>query len=359
MAPFKSTQSFSVGHFLRTFRNRDATGSAALNSPVRTNRILGVNASGGNIDAQSGNYKYHVFTGPGQLTVTRTGDVEMLLVGGGGGGGSQGSPNGAGGGGAGGVVHHATLPVDGNLTITIGTGGTPPGSTGAVGSDGVDSTVVSPDGPYTITASGGGGGGAFGLAGRTGGSGGGGGGYGGNYSNTHAAEDQSPLNTPFTPDPDFNQYGNNGGAPSDNNPGQAGGGGGAGGVGGSSPLAEGGPGVSAGGAGRPFTSFVGTDPAFAPLPSAWKTAVGPTGLFGGGGAGQNPFNAEPTSAGGVGGGGGFNPEGGSGGESDPVFDQGVLTLNGVDNTGSGGAGANAAPGGHGGDGICIIRYLHG
>ena len=36
MAPFKSTQSFSVGTFLKTFRNRDAVGDNALNSPVRT-----------------------------------------------------------------------------------------------------------------------------------------------------------------------------------------------------------------------------------------------------------------------------------------------------------------------------------
>ena len=38
MAPFKSTQSFSVGAFLKTFRSRDAVGPAALNSPVRTDR---------------------------------------------------------------------------------------------------------------------------------------------------------------------------------------------------------------------------------------------------------------------------------------------------------------------------------
>ena len=37
MAPFKSTQSFSVGQFLKTFRNRDGFGPAALNSTVRTN----------------------------------------------------------------------------------------------------------------------------------------------------------------------------------------------------------------------------------------------------------------------------------------------------------------------------------
>ena len=412
MSPFKSTQSFSVGHFLRTFRNRDATGGAALNSPVRTSRILGVVASGGNIDKQSGSYRYHVFTGPGTLNVSRTGDVEMLLVGGGGGGGSQGGPNGAGGGGAGGVVHHATLPVGGNLTIEIGGGGTPPASTGALGTDGVDSTVVSPDGPYTITASGGGGGGYFGQAGRTGGSGGGGGGYGGNYSNAKAAQNQSPLNSPFTPDPDFNQYGNPGGSPVGPNPGNAGGGGGAGGAGASDPNPPS-PNGANGGVGQPFTSFVGTDPAFAALPGAWKNAVGPTGLFGGGGAGQNPYGSNPVAAGGSGGGGSGSPSGvqritaggssygasgsnvattggtgsnltvdftstagvvdsitintaGSGytfgdtititgGGNDATFN--LTTDAGIDNTGGGGAGSNAAPGGHGGDGVCIIRYL--
>ena len=340
MAPFKSTQSFSVGQFLKTFRNRDGFGPAALNSPVRTERIMPIIASGGNIDAPSGDYKYHVFTGPGTLTVTRTGTAEVLLVAGGGGGGSHAGPNGAGGGGAGGVVHHTNLNIGGNLTITIGGGGTPGSSTGAVGADGVDSTIVSPTNPYTITASGGGAGGYYGTAGTAGGSGGGGGGYGGNYSNAHAAEDQSTKNTSFIPQTGFNQYGNNGGAPSDVNPGHAGGGGGAGTVGGSSPEAEGAPtGRSGGGAGQPFTGFVGTDPAFAPLPSGWRTAVGPTGLFGGGGAGQSPFGASPTALGGPGGGG-----------SGP-------TPAAIDNTGGGGAGTNGAPGGHGGDGICIIRYL--
>ena len=45
MAPFKSTQSYSVGKFLKTFRNRDSVGPDALNSLVGLGPIT---ATGGN-----------------------------------------------------------------------------------------------------------------------------------------------------------------------------------------------------------------------------------------------------------------------------------------------------------------------
>lgn len=338
MAPFKSTLARSVGKLLGVYKETDLS----LRGDVQSNRFKEppLSASGGNIDATApgDGYKYHLFSADGTFVMSKSADIEVLLIGGGGAGSAYGSPNGAGGGGAGGVVHHSQLTASGTLTINVGDGAAEQAdSTKANGSD---STIVSPAGPWTITAKGGGAGGYFGVAGNDGGSGGGGGGYGGNYSNTHASSTQAPQNAPFVPQTGFNQYGNNGGAPSDSNPGNAGGGGGAGSVGGSSPEAEGAPtGVSGGGAGRAFPSFPGALPGFAPMPSPWKTAVGPTGLFGGGGAGQNPYGASPTAAGGPGGGGsGPSPAG-------------------VDNTGGGGAGSNAAPGGHGGDGICIIRYI--
>ena len=124
---------------------------------------------------------------------------------------------------------------------------------------------------------------------------------------------------------------------------RGGGGGGAGGGGG--PNQDGGittP-ASPGGAGRAFPSFPA--PVIAPaIPSpersAWTTAVGPTGLFAGGGAGYG----WPSSISGAPGGGGgwFNPE--ASGDH-----------NGVNYTGGGGAGPNPAPGA-GGKGIVIVTY---
>ena len=335
MAPFKSTGGFSVGKLLGVFRNRDLT----LNSSVRTNRTSPFSASGGNIDGVDGGngYTYHVFTGPGTFNVSGSLaglSLDVLLIGGGGSGGATDSSNGAGGGGAGGVVHHSQLSITGPLTISVGTPGVHPNATNVVGVNGGDSTIVSPTGPWTLTAKGGGGGGHFGIQGLSGGSGGGGGGYGGNYGNATAPGTQPAQNAPFVGQPGFNQYGNNGGAPTDSNPGNASGGGGAGGVGDSHPP------TSNGGAGQPFPGFAAPIPAFAPLPAGWKTAVGPSGFFAGGGAGENPYlPGSPTATGGSGG-------GGSG-----------TSANGVTNTGSGGAGMDSGPAaGDGGSGICIIRY---
>ena len=335
MSPFKSTGGFSVGKLLGVFRDRDLT----LNSSVRTNRSELFSASGGSINGDPGGngYLYHVFTGPGTFTVSGPlvgRQFDVLLIGGGGAGGATDSSNGAGGGGAGGVVNHSLLPITGPLTINIGVGGLHPNANNTYGPNGGDSTIVSPTGPWTLTAKGGGYGGGYDTIGNPGGSGGGGGGYGGGYGNVKSTATQPAQNAPFVGQPGFNQYGNIGGAPTDSNPGNASGGGGAGGAGGSSPAS------SNGGAGQPFPAFAAPIPAFAPLPTAWKTAVGPTGLFGGGGAGENPYGpGSPTAVGGPGG-------GGSG-----------TSANGVTNTGGGGAGMQNGPeAGDGGDGICIIRY---
>ena len=295
-------------------------------------------ASGGNINGVNGGngYTYHVFIGPGTFSVsgpTAGISFDVLLIGGGGAGGATDVSNGAGGGGAGGVVRHSQLSITGPLTIDIGTGGLHPNTTNTYGVNGGDSTVVSPSGPWTLTAKGGGYGGGYNTKGNPGGSGGGGGGYGEGYGNEVAPGIQPAQNAPFVGQPGFNQYGNNGGAPTDSNPGNASGGGGAGNVGGSHPNS------SSGGAGQPFPEFAAPIPAFAPLPAAWKTAVGPSGFFAGGGAGENPYGGTPTASGGAGGGG-----------SGP-------SANGITYTGGGGAGMNSGPGaGDGGDGICIIRY---
>ena len=343
MAPFKSSLARSAGKLFGVFKERDLS----LRGATQTDRlpIPPFQASGGNIDATApgDGYTYHLFSATGSFVMPRSHTVEVLLIGGGGSGGAYGPPNGAGGGGAGGVVHHTQLTASGTLTINVGDGGGPVAL--STKDDGDDSTIVSPAGPWTISAKGGGAAGFYTSGGNNGGSGGGGGGAGTSYSNVHATSTQAPQNAPFVPQTGFNQYGNNGGAPSDSNPGNAGGGGGAGGVGGSSPSAEGAPGASAGGDGRAFPSFPGALPGFAPMPSPWKTTVGPTGLFAGGGSGENPYNGgSPTAVAGSGGGGGYYP-----GPSTFVQDA-------VVNTGSGGAGTNAAPGGVGGKGICIIRY---
>ena len=172
------------------------------------------------------------FTSSGSLVVAGGPPVtlEVFMVGGGGGGGGYAG----GGGGAGGVVHHASIDCsNGTKPVGVGLGG-------ARRSLGQDTTFLG------MTAKGGGygaeGGGAAG-AGSPGGCGG-----GGAAGNNGAGKPgtQPSQNSPFTPDPNFNQYGNPGGLP---HPGPGGnfasnGGGGAGGAGDSHP--NGGPGGDGG-----------------------------------------------------------------------------------------------------------------
>ena len=187
---------------------------------------------------------------------------------------------------------------------------------------------------------------------KSGGSGGGGGGNGGGYSNVHAtAEIQSIQNTPFVPQTGFNQYGNNGGAPSDSNPGNGGGGGGSGLVGGSHPgVAEGGPAWCVGGNGQPFPGFLISilyKRHIPSLPNATVEVVGDNGYYGGGGGGQRPYGSNPTTLGGLGGGGGFRG--------------GNFIKDGVANTGGENDGGVSSGGnvGNGEPGICIISGIFG
>ena len=301
-----------------------------------------IDASGGTKYTPGNGYVYHVFQYPNSDTFTvnsGSGDINYLLVGGGGAGGHGASD--AGGGGGAGQVLSFTSPNFGAGTypVTVGVGHTAfiaPAS-GHYPRHGGDTT-------FNSTTAGGGGSGstkwshllpqgsspsAFvqpatdGRPGTPGGSGSGGGG------GTSA----------FT-------TGGGTGSPPGGNPGGDGGlgaaGGGAGGAGQDDATSPSGP-YSAGGPGLAVPIYPG--PLFTSMPSPWQSAVGPTGLFGGGGGATYPDGG--TGPGGPGGGGPARP--GANGDA------------GVDGTGGGGGGnrGDNGRGGNGGDGICIIRYEAG
>jgi len=302
-------------------------------------------ATGGTLVSPGNGYNYHVFLTPGTFTVSSgTANVEYLVVAGGGAGSYDGrspSDRQAGGAGAGGLrtnsptapapLKASDLPLGpGSYPVSVGSGGsggfgTGPGSDGfRVGNKGGDSTF------HTITSNaGGGGGGHYPPAGGnvypdpsviTGGSGG----------------NDGAGNTPPTSPP----QGNNGGAPS--GPGcSSGGGGGAGGAG--SPGgsgAHGGPGLAVPGFAAPLIS-----PAIpGPVQPTWIPAVGPTGLYaGGGGSTSNFCDGTVTGNGGPGGGGNAGRPAGSAG----------VTYTG----GGGGASGGSATYASGGAGIVIVRYI--
>ena len=347
MAPFKSTQSISVGKFVQTFRNRDAAGPAALNSPVRTDRTVPFDATGGTKipAATAGNgYTYHVFHTNGtfaQAAEAGSGSIDVLIVAGGGAGGGRYY---SGGGGAGGVVSsNSSITFTGSASVTVGNGGAATGED-TRGNIGSDSSFGS------VTAKGGGGGGSY----NTNGVGGAGGSSGGS-SGYHLAPANRTAATSQPVPSDYTAYGNAGGGGANPQGYAGGGGGGASAVGydggqPSRPTARGGD----GGAGKAFPAFPG--PIIAPAvpnPGPFGTAVGPTGLYGGGGGGANYYNTPGDPAGGAGGGGrGAGPDTGS-------TDSAVA---GVDHTGGGGGGANYYPGNAGkagGKGLVVVRYQSG
>lgn len=309
-------------------------------------------ASGGTkiIDGSS---TYHVFTGSSDFTIS-SGEksIEVLIVAGGGSGaGSQG-----GGGGGSGIVHSSAInAVPGTYTVTVGSGGasvSPPIGYSSLGAKG------SPSSFNSVVAVGGGGG----IYNNTGypalpaplqatviGANGGGGGGG---SGTGAAGDG------ITPQPvpgDYTAYGGNAGDPQAISPGGSGGGGG--GAGGAALTGSPRPSGTAapGGVGQPFANFPGPGIYNAApgtlqttLTTAWRDALGPTGLFGGGGGGGDN---DPT-------GNGF---GGPGGGGDGGAES-ITSTQGVDYTGGGGGSIGAVTSipvesiSKGGDGIVIIRY---
>jgi hypothetical protein len=302
-----------------------------------------VAATGGTI-LTCGDFKTHVFTGPGTFTVTNAGNpagsnsVEYLVVAGGGGaGGEEG-----GGGGAGGFRQNYPSPTTTGLPvtataypITVGSGGAgrtiSPCGPGVVGNNSIFST---------ITSAGGGFGGGCG-AGNTGGSGGSGGGGGGDSSSSVDNAGGSGNTPPVSP-----SQGNNGGSGKvrGSPAGEAGGGGGgAGGVGTNAGANTGGN----GGVGSPIATTV-----FGPTaPSYGTPGPAPGRYFAGGGGGGTINNCGTIGTGGAGG-------GGNGQKTSPI-----PSVAGTVNTGGGGGGGGGnsgsgacAKGASGGSGIVVIRY---
>lgn len=314
-----------------------------------------ITATGGTILTSScGNFKSHVFTGPGTFTVCTTGNaagsntVDYLVVAGGA---SAGGYYGAGGAGGFRVSNGyctpnmsplsatASLPVSATgYPISIGAGGTagPPGGGGIGAYDGNNGVNTVFTGSSTITAAGGGKGVSSGptVVGGSGGSGGSSGYY-------RPAVGQGAGNTPPVSPP----QGNPGGRASYAN---AGGGGGAGAAGsdgtiGGSWTVTPTPGTNQGGPGG-IGSYI-SDATLGPTAPSYGTPgpVSSTRYFAGGGGGGV---CAPGSVPGVGGSGG----GGNGQDNGGPFS---AAQDGTVNTGGGGG---ASGGGLGGSGIVIIRY---
>ena len=292
-----------------------------------------VAASGGDTTITCGDYKTHIFTGPGTFCVSNAGgpggsnSVEHLTVGGGGGGGA-----GSGGAGAGAGGYRTTYPSPATAgtpvsiqgyPITVGGGGTGPGPSGEPSASGNGSDSIF----STITSTAGGGGGnesacAPRRIGADGGSAGGG-----------AYHSSSPGGTGNTP-PVSPAQGTNGGQGGGT---YSGGGGGGGTVAGGDQSSAGG----IGGTGAPIA-----DAYFGPTAPSYGTAgpVGSTRYFAGGGGGGSQSPAGPGGAGGSGGGGTGGMWPGAG-------------VAGTTNTGGGGGGdGNTTSAGNGGSGFVAIRY---
>ena len=288
-----------------------------------------IDANGGTI-SYSGDYKIHTFNHNGgsaqTLTITNSpsdgsGFLEILMIGGGGGGGGRAGA----GGGAGGVVWRRAQNITGNgdLTITVGAGGSG-GPTDTYGGNGSNTSMTSSIG-INLTAIGGGGapGGRCNENGNAQGSGAGGtyGGYGGQATagQGNAGGDSGG--------------GVNGGTCSNGSyPYKNGGGGGYLEFGENGNVSNGG--GRRGGDGAYFT-ISGTQTGYA---------------GGGGGGGHTPWNGSPTN----------NSDFGGGEDGGAAYGNGG---NGVDGKGGGGGGASSNgagtnSGGSGGDGICIVRYRY-
>lgn len=269
--------------------------------------------------APGNGYIYHTFTGPGTFTVNGSKTMEILLVGGGGSG-APGTGQVGAGGGSGGLIYWSTMPVtSGTYPVTVGGGG-------PAGTNNGSPSVFAPGTPLHLVSLGGGyGGRGSSYAGNPGGSGGGGGGFSGDPGGGSGIQTTDPT---IPTNSRTYGFGNNGGSTS---PATVDGGGGAGEAGSLPPSPSN---VKRGGNGRQYPAFTG--------PIIGVPTLNPlSGYFAGGGGGGY------GGAGGLGGGGngGTNAPGGAG----------------VTNSGGGGGGgfdvSNPVPGGSGGPGICVIRYL--
>ena len=304
---------------------------------------LFITASGGNATVTNGDFKTHIFTGPGTFTVSCAGNacgsntVDYFVVAGGGGGGRDNYPIGrvGAGGGAGGfrlsnsvgclpapsmspLSNPTGLPVTATgYPITVGAGGAGAECGGCYGGQKGSNSVFT--GSSTITSAGGGGGMGHSPSGESPNAntlGGSGGGTQNNPSPTLGAGNQPPVSPPQ-------------GNPSGNysaNPGYyGGGGGGAGAVGGNAPPSQGGD----GGVG----SFIACA-MIGPTAPSYGTPGPASGRYFAGGGGS-----KESGAGGAGGGAAA-----SGGANATV------------NTGGAGGGQRMAQAGAGGSGIVMIRY---
>jgi len=302
-----------------------------------------VAATGGTV-LTCGNYKTHVFTGPGSFVVTCGGNdlgsnsVEYMVVAGGGGTGAFGS----GGGGAGGFRQNypsptiAGLPVTAQTyPITVGAGGNSGAYPGWLGATNGNNSIFS-----TITSTGGGRGGnecqpAPLGPGQPGGSGGGG---------SRSPATAGTGNTPPVSPPQGASGGTGGSSGCTY---RGGGGGGASATG--TPFS---PGAATGGAGSYWAN-----PLFGPTAPSYGTSgpVPAVRYFAGGGGGGV---SGPSGTGGPGGAGGGG-NGRDGGSNTNGFA-------GTTNTGGGGGGggganptgSNTGAGGAGGSGIVLIRYKY-
>jgi hypothetical protein len=288
-----------------------------------------VAATGGTV-LTCGDFKTHVFTGPGTFTVTNAGNpvgsnsVEYLTVAGGGGGGSEHG----GAGGAGGYRQNYPSPTSAGLPVTataypisVGSGGagsTSPSFPGTPGSDGTPSIFST----ITSTGGGGGAGGNPNPPGRVGGSGGGGGGNAPTFLG--GAGNTPPVSPP---------QGNPGG---DGIPASMGGGGGGGAATAGTTSTP--PSAGPGGNGSPIATTV-----FGPTAPSYGTSGPAPGRYFAGGGGGGPNGANSAGTGGTGGGGAGAQPGGL-----------AATVN--TGGGGGGGGSSYAPGGSGGSGIVVIRY---
>jgi len=316
-------------------------------------------ATGGTI-VTCGDFKIHVFTGPGTFCVSQNGtgsapnDLDYMVVAGGGGGGAAlcgGGNSGAGGAGAGGFRESksgntgsytasplaTSTSIPASITgypITVGGGGT--GAYGKPSGSETNSTNGSNSVFSTITSAGGGRGGQASFGTTSGGNGGSGGG------GATAGISGGTGNTPPVSPPQGNNGGTGGPSPGQASNGGGGGGAGAAGANGAAiPSGTPGPGWPRGGDGTPTAS----------VPSSYgTTGPAPGRYFAGGGSGGAERDVGPGGngqiPGGAGGGGyGSNRLGAGGGTA---------------NTGGGGGGGGgdtpSEGGGGGGSGIVMIRY---
>jgi hypothetical protein len=290
-----------------------------------------ISATGGTI-LTVGDYKTHVFTGPGTFCVSSgNDDADYFVVAGGGGTGGVGCQTG--GGGAGGfrlsnsvgciaapvmspLTNPTGIPISsGPYPITVGAGGAPAPSPSPAANNGSNSIFSS------ITSTGGGSGRACGMTGATGGSGGGG------------AQTGAVGNTPPVSPPQGNEGGNGQRAGPMYGAGGGGGAGNAGGTGSSSSVGNGGIG-----------SYI-ADTFMGPTAPSYGTPgpVSSTRYFagGGGGGGETSFGSGGTGGGGAG-----------------AANTTPTATGGTTNTGGGAGSGNdsTAAGAGGGSGIVMIRY---